>query len=119
MNRTAKALAIVLALVVVGGAIYLAYQSGFDAGALTAATAVEGDRPSVALSHGWYRGGWGLFPFGFLFPLLILLLIFGALRGRYGPPRHPGWDPTNHLADHVERRFEEWHKRAHESGGQQ
>ena len=121
MNRTARVLAIVLAIVLVSGAIYLAYQNGFDAGAVTAATAENGEGTTVVVDHGWGRGGYGpgFFPFGFLFPLLFLFLIFGAFRGRWGPPRWgngpggpngPGWGGP----EHMERRLEEWHKKAHE-----
>ena len=37
MNRTARVLAALLATVIVGVAIYVAYQSGFDQGAVAAA----------------------------------------------------------------------------------
>jgi len=115
MNRTARVLAIALALLLVGGAIYFAYQNGFDAGAITA-TATENGERVVVVDHGWRRGGFGFFPFGFLFPLLILFLIFGAFRGRWGPPRHYGWDGPGGMPEPMERRLADWHERAHESG---
>ena len=118
MNRTARVLAIVLAIVLVGGGIYLAYQNGFDAGAVSAATAQNGDAATVVVDRHWGGGGFGFFPFGFLFPLLFLFLIFGAFRRwgggprwGYGPgPGGPGWGGP----EHIEKRLEEWHKKAHE-----
>lgn len=117
MNRTARVLAIALAIVLVGGGIYLAYQNGFDAGAITAQAAENGDGTTVVVDRGWgrggYGGGFGFFPFGLLFPLLFFFLIFGAFRGRWGPPRGsygPPWGGT----EHMEKRLEEWHKKAHE-----
>lgn len=120
MNRTAKVLAIVLAVVLVGGGFYLAYQNGFDAGAVTTAAAENGETMVVDRGH-WGRGGFGFFPFGFLFPLLFLFLIFGAFR-RWGPPRGnygpawggPPWGGPGGGPEHMEKRLEEWHKKAHE-----
>lgn len=113
MNRTARLLAIVLATILVGGGIYIAYQNGFDAGAVSAVAAQEGDGATVVVDHGWRRGGYGFFPFGFLFPVLFLFLIFGAFRGRWGPPRW-GYGPGGIGPEQMEQRLEEWHKKAHE-----
>ncbi|MBI3522263.1 MAG: hypothetical protein HY071_04075 [Chloroflexi bacterium] len=80
--------------------------AGYAIGAAQAApVAVAGAAPVVYGMH------YGFGFFGFIFPLLFIFLIFGALRswswgGRwyghgysYGPP------PS----------FEEWHKKAHET----
>jgi hypothetical protein len=112
MNRTARVLAIVLAIVLVGCGIYLAYQNGFDQGATTALAAENGEGTTVVVDRGWrHTGGFG---FGFLFPLLFLFLIFGALRAAWGGPRRWGYGPGWHGPEHMEGRWAEWHKRAHE-----
>ena len=119
MNRTARVLAAVLATVAVGIAIYVAYQSGFDQGTVTAA--VRGDNPETGVvvvpgagfggAYRWH-GGFGLFP---LFPILFFLFIFGIFRaGRWGGAPYRGggggWGPPKELID---ERMTEWHKQAH------
>jgi hypothetical protein len=120
MNRTAKVLGIVLVLVLLSGGFYLAYQSGFDNGALSAAAAGDNGTP-VIVDRDWGRGGFGFFPFGILFPLLLLFLIFGAFRSRFGGPRWgygPGWGPGASWGpsseEHMKERLDEWHKKAHD-----
>ena len=122
MNRTARVLAALLATAVVGIAIYAAYQSGFDQGAVTAAaSAPSGDNsetvvvvPGAGFSGAYrWHGGFGFFPF---FPILFFVLIFGIFRaGRWGggPYRHSGgggWGPPKEFID---ERMTEWHKQAH------
>lgn len=57
--------------------------------------------------------GYGRFhPFGFIFPLLLIFLVFALARwifwwGRWNGPGHAGCDR--------QARFDEWHRRAHES----
>ena len=126
MNRTARVLAALLATVVVGVAIYAAYQSGFDRGAVTAAASGQsgvGDNSETGVvvvpgagfggAYRWH-GGFGFFP---LFPILFFLLIFGFFRaGRWGggPERRWGgggpWGPPKEFID---ERMTEWHKQAH------
>jgi hypothetical protein len=76
--------------------------------------------------YGWHRP-WG---FGFMFPLLFFVLWFVMLRGLFwgwgwGPPwawrrryYYPGEHEPHPMAegapDPWQRRFEEWHRRAHE-----
>lgn len=114
MNRTARILAIVLVLVLVGGGIYLAYQNGFDNGVATASiTAAGEDGNTVVVADRWgHRGyGFGFFPLFWIFPLLFFLLIFGAFRRR-GPWGQGGgdWGPRS---EYIEGRFREMHDRAH------
>lgn len=116
MNRTARTLAILLAVVLVSGGIYAAYNTGFDNGALAAtATGDNGSTGTVIVGrpYGWH-GGFGFFP---LFPILFLLLILGVFRpwrwsggnGRaWGGPG--GWGPPR---EYMEQRLTEWHKQAH------
>ena len=125
MNRTARVLAALLATVVVGIAIYAAYQSGFDQGAVAAAAINQsgvGDNsdgvvvvPGAGFGGAYrWHGGFGFFPF---FPILFFLLIFGIFRsGRWGGGPYRGWGggggwgPPKELID---ERMTEWHKQAH------
>lgn len=116
MNRTARILAVLLAVVLVSGGIFAAYSTGFDNGAQAAtATGDNGSAETVIVGrpYGWH-GGFGFFP---LFPILFFLLIFGVFRpwrggggyGRnWGGPG--GWGPPR---EHMEQRLAEWHKQAH------
>jgi hypothetical protein len=59
-----------------------------------------------------YYGPWHFHPFGFIFPLLFLFLIFAFARrvfwwGRWGGPGSRRWGAPNSLDD--------WHRKAHES----
>lgn len=118
MNRTARLLAIILAVVLVGGGLYFAYQSGYDAGALAATTVGEDGGRTVVVDPGWgRRGGYGFFPFfPLFFPFLFIFVLFVLFRPwRHGGPGRwsygPGWGPPEHVRD----RMEEWHRRAHEA----
>ena len=125
MNRTSRLLAILLALVIIGGGIYAAYRTGFDNGAV-AATVTAGDNGGTGTvvvpvdrfrgPYGWH-GGFGFFPF---FPILFFILIFGFFRPwRWGggPGRGwnggAGWGPPKEFMD---QRLTEWHKQAHNEG---
>ncbi|MGH8957370.1 MAG: hypothetical protein ACRDVK_01715 [Acidimicrobiia bacterium] len=120
MNRTARILAVVLTVVLVGVGLYAAYQSGYDNAALTAATAAGADDTGsrVVVDRGWgHRGyGFGFFPFFWIFPLLFFFLIFSAFRRR-GPwgPGGADWGPRH---EYVEGRFRQMHDRAHKDEGQ-
>jgi hypothetical protein len=126
VNRTARLLAILLTVVIVGIGIYAAYETGFDNGAVAASIAGEtGDNGTGTVvvpidgfrgPYGWH-GGFGFFPF---FPILILFLIFGLFRPwrRGGGPGRGwngdgGWGPSREM---IEERMTEWHKQAHNEG---
>ena len=119
MNRTARVLAALLATVIVGVAIYVAYQSGFDQGAVAAAaTGDNSDTGMVVVpgagfggSYRWH-GGFGFFPF---FPILFFLLIFGIFRaGRWGGGPYRGWGGGwGPPKEFIDERMTEWHKQAH------
>jgi hypothetical protein len=77
--------------------------------------------PAPGYGYPYYYGHWGapffpffpLFPlFGFLFFVLILFAVFG--RRRWYGPGGPH-DPHDHHGG-PGAHFEEWHRRAHESG---
>lgn len=125
MNRTARLLAILLTVVIVGVGIYAAYETGFDRGAVAASIAGDNGNGTVVVPidgfrgpYGWH-GGFGFFPF-----LLFILLIglFRPWRPRGGPQRGSngggGWGrPDETLArEMMETRMSEWHKQAHNEG---
>jgi hypothetical protein len=124
MNRRfAAGVALVLIALVVGAAIgTTAYRAGVvrgvaDAGRLPApdpGTAVAPPYPYYGPF--WYHGPWAFAPFGFLFPLLFIGLMFVLLRGLFWGRRcgaHGSWSTD------IPPRFEEWHRRAHESAPKQ
>ena len=120
MNRTARLLAIVLAAVLVGGGIYVAYETGFDNGAVAATVAGDNSETGTVVvptggfrgPYGWH-GGFGFFPF---FPLLFLFLIFGIIRPwRWGGGPGRGWN-GGQPHEMMEGRLNEWHKQAHNEG---
>lgn len=130
MNRTARLLAVLLAVVLVGVGVYVAYNTGFDNGAVAASTmgGADGTDNAQLAARSWGRpygwhGGFGFFPFFLFFPILFFILIFGVIRpwrwggggygrgwsgpGRWGPPRDP-----------IEERLADWHKQAHGEEGE-
>lgn len=120
MNRTARLLAILLTVVIVGVGIYAAYETGFDRGAVAASIAGDNGTGTVVVPidgfrgpYGWH-GGFGFFPF---FPFLFFILLIGLFRPwhpRGGPGRVSngggGWGPSREM---METRMSEWHKQAH------
>jgi len=124
VNRTTRILAVALAVVLVGVAVYAAYQNGFESGALSATAAgVEDGASTVVVDRGWGHrggpfgyGGFGFFPFFWIFPLLFFFLLFSAFRRR-GPwgPGGSDWGPRH---EYIEGRFREMHDRAHKDEGQ-
>lgn len=108
--------ALVLLTVGFGG-----YQAGRDDDDSTTEIVREsgesGDGQVVHVVHDGRR--WGPGPGFFLFPLLIVFVVFALVRGRghrhyghWGPgsyrPGYWGGDPESHL--------QEWHRRQHEGG---
>jgi hypothetical protein len=114
MSRTARLLAIVLLLVLASVGAYVAYNVGFDNGAIAANVAENGNTLIVDRGYG-YHGGFGFFPFFWFFPLLFFFLLLGAFRrgpsrwGGHGPGH--GWGPPR---EEIEAKMEEWHRKAHE-----
>jgi hypothetical protein len=104
----------------IGGVAGLAYNLG-----AASAVAPAASMPPLAapVAAPLFLGGF--FFFGFLFKLLLILLLVrlafgffgGGWRGRWG-----GWDNRRRWDDHRQyaepdaaERFEEWHRRAHDS----
>ena len=107
-------------MVLVGAAIYVAYQNGYESGAITAAaTGAEDGTSTVVVDRGWgHRGyGFGFFPFFWIFPLLFFFLIFSAFRRR-GPWGGPGGGDWGSRHEYIEGRFREMHDQAHKDEGQ-
>jgi hypothetical protein len=123
-------LGLALLAVVAGVGVY-AYNFGVARGlaANPELVAPEGGQvapfayPFYGGPFGYYRPhfGWGFGPFGCLFPLLGLFLVFALLRGLFWRG-HWGWGrgwrhygPGGH---DVPPPFEEWHRRMHETPAQ-
>lgn len=113
MSRAARILAIALVVVLASVGAYVAYNVGFDNGAVAAAAAENGSTVVVDRGH----GGVGFFPFFWFFPFLFFFLLIGAFRrgpARWGPGPSGsghGWGPPR---EEIEKRMEEWHNKAHE-----
>jgi hypothetical protein len=102
----------------VAGIANYAYQSGVaQSGRLPVPGPGAGPvpaYPSPGYAYGYpYHGPFGFGFFGLLFPVLFIFLLFALMRGMcwrgYGGGRH--WEKG------VPQRFEEWHRRAHETKG--
>jgi hypothetical protein len=117
-HRIAAGIALVLIALVVGAAIgTTAYRAGVvrglaDAGRLPVPDPGTAVPPHAYYGPFWYHGPWALGPWGFVFPLLFIWLMFMLLRGLFWGRRcggHGAWGTD------VPPRFEEWHRRVHES----
>jgi hypothetical protein len=120
MNRRfAAGIALVLIALVVSAAIgTTAYRAGVVRGLADAGRLPTPD-PGTAVvppygHYGpfWYHGPWGFAPSGFLLPLLFIGLMFVLLRGLFWGRRCGG---HGYWSTDIPPRFEEWHRRAHES----
>ena len=112
-------LLVVAAVAVVAGIASNAYQAGLMRGQAESGqvTTPQAGPPAGAYPYPYYGPYWHRpFGFEFLFPLLFILLLFGLLKGALwgwrGPGYHGAWKQD------VPPAFEEWHRRAHESGPQ-
>lgn len=131
MFRLLALVALVVVLVVGGGAVY---QLGLTEGVARGAAQAAGTTTQVVLPYG-YGGGFGFF--GFLAVLFFLFLVFGLTRailfgsrgGRHGGhgPWGRGWSHEGGAgkwaqgpwADRATEHLETWHREAHggPSGG--
>lgn len=115
---------IVLALVVIAALAGLGvtvYNAGVAQGLAASGKLVvpEGGAAPYPYYAPFYRPwGFGLGCLGFVFPLLFVLLILGALRGLFfgGWRRRWGWgSPHGEWPKGVPPMMEEWHRKLHES----
>jgi hypothetical protein len=124
--RVLASLVLIGVLVAIGVGVY---NAGVSAGLATTVPAPSG--APVAYYPGPYVHGWGWGPgwgfFGIFFWILGIFLIFGLLRAIFGWGRWSGrgyreWDHRPNGSGGPLNRFEEWHRRLHESdpagGGQ-
>lgn len=113
-----RLLAIVLLLVGVGAIAIVAYNAGIDAGVASAgASAAGATTVHVVRGFGGFFPWFFFFPFGFIFFILLISLLFRAFgwhgRGHYGRgwsgrPGDPRWGGGR------ESPFEAWHRQAHQ-----
>jgi len=122
LMRAIVGVLIVLAVAAgVAGVATYAYNQGVAQGLVQSGKAPvpgPGAGPYPVYPYGYpygffYHGPFGFGFFGLLWTVLIVLLVFGLLRRLFW--QGPGWSVYG--AQDVPRRFEEWHRRAHESKG--
>lgn len=120
--RMVIGIVLVLALVAgVAGVVTHAYNLGVaqglvQSGKLPAPGPGVGPYPGYPYGYPYgypFHGPFGFGFFGFLWPILFLFLLFALLRGMFW--RGQGWG--GYSGRGVPRRFEEWHRQAHESQG--
>jgi hypothetical protein len=117
-------LLVIAAVAVVAGIASNAYQAGLMRGQAESGLPAppQAGPPPGATPYPYYYGPYWHRPFGFfgfLFPLLFILLLFALLRGAFWDgrgPWHYGYGAWK--SGGVPPVFEEWHRRAHESGQQ-
>lgn len=111
---------LVLIVLAVAGAAYLAYNAGISQGVAQATDLPEAQlERTVPLYYAPYRfGPLGFGFFGCLIPLLLLFLLFGGMRMLFAPWRMGGWG-RGWGGKHPERwerfreRAEQWHREMH------
>jgi hypothetical protein len=122
--RILSALVLVAAI---AGIAFFAFRAGVDQGSPITIEAPSGESAPAPYPYYGYGApfhrpyGFG-FGFGCFGPLLVLLLIFLAIKSfrvlfwgpRWGWGHHRGYGPWGrHWENGVPPMFEEWHKRAH------
>ena len=94
---------VVVAIALVVGAF--AYQLGLSQGL---ATTIPAGAAPVAY-YGYPHWGFGFGFFGFLFPLLFIFLIFGAMRAAFGGHRGYGYRGWGNGRERIEELHRELH----------
>jgi hypothetical protein len=122
MRRGWAIVAAILGVLLVVGIAVGAYHAGVNTGVRDAAGPGH-PIEVVGGPYGWH-GGFGFFPFGFLFFPLFVIGIVLLIGFAFGGPRrwghHGGWGPGGYgpWSDEARNRFEErageWHRRQHE-----
>jgi hypothetical protein len=113
--------AIILVALVVGAGVFV-YNAGVAQGLATSGQAVASNGQGTPGPYYYYAPfyrPWGFGPFGLIFPLLFVFLIFLAVRGlffrdwrRHGPWMRYG--PYDYGRRDVPPMAEEWHRKMHE-----
>ena len=102
MNNNVRWIAVVVALLLAGGAAIVAYNAGVAHGLAQSGKFVVG--PGGWGPHPW---GWGFFP---LAPLFFIFLFFFVLRGIFW---RGAWHRHGYGCGY--RGLDEWHRQAHET----
>lgn len=103
---------LVVTALIAGTASYFAYGAGWAAAIATKLPA--GSAPPYYYWYGPHPWGGGFAFFGFFWFLFLLLIVFWVVRGFGRMGRWNGGGPRGHLQD----RFEELHRQAHEPPAQ-
>ena len=114
MNR--RVVSIVLLGLLFVGAIAAVGAYEYRVG-LARGLAVSGQQLPAAGPNGWPAWPypyWGFHPFGFVFPLLFVFLIFALARRLFWWGRPASWSRGSWRHDR-RAQFDEWHRKAHES----
>ena len=113
MNRRVVSAFLVVLLVLGAIAAVGAYE--YRVG-LARGLAVSGQQVPAAGPQAWPVWPypyWGFHPFGFVFPLLFVFLIFALARRLFWWGRPGGWRGSWRHDGRAQ--FDEWHRKAHES----
>ena len=113
--------AIILVAVVVAAGVFV-YNAGVAQGLATGSQALAPNGQGTPGPYYYYAPfyrPWGFGPFGWIFPLLFLFLIFLAIRGLFfrGWRRHGPWmgyGRYDYGRRDVPPMVEEWHRKMHE-----
>jgi len=126
-----RVVTLLVLLAVVAGIAGFAFNAGVARGAaMNIPAPTAGGQPVPYYGYGmpyWHMSPFFGFGFlGLLFPLLLIFLVFGAVRrmmwGSHfaGRHMHPGpWGEKGGNGEYVPTMFAEWHRRAHSEGEQQ
>jgi hypothetical protein len=128
-----RILAALILVAAIAGIGFFAFRAGVAQGSPITIEAPSGNPSTAPAPYPYYGYGYGMrfhHPFGFGFgclgPLLVLFLLFVALRSfrfLFWGPRW-GWGHHHHgpwgmrWENGVPPMFEEWHKKAHETPGE-
>lgn len=118
-----RVLGVIVVMAILAGIGIGIYNAGVGDGVAEVArqAAADGETvtvvPGYGYGYGWHGWGGGFFPFGIFFWILGVFLVLGLLRAAFGrghryggpgPGGHGGW------REERERRFEAWHRAAHD-----
>ena len=116
-----RILGVIVVMAILAGIGIGIYNAGVGDGVAEVArqAAANGDPvtvvPPYGYGYGWHGWGGGFFPFGIFFWILGVFLVLGLLRAAFGRGHRYG-GPGGHgpWREERERRFESWHRAAHD-----